>query len=167
MAPRAAPKKKLAKAKTKKKKAVPRKAAPLRRSSGQAPKKSPLAGTPVDAYVRNLPSPQQMIITRLRALVRDTAPEAVESLKWAQPVYEVNGPVAYIKANAQHVNFGFWRGAMLEAPEGLLEGDGDRMRHLKIFSLADIKADILKTLVRQAVLLNVREGNPTRRGSKS
>ncbi len=158
MAPRAAPKKKLKKSVTKKKAAGPKK---KNRTVPRPTKAS------VDSYVRMLPSPQQMIITRLRALVRDTAPEAVESLKWAQPVYEVNGPVAYIKANAQHVNFGFWRGAMLQAPEGLLEGDGDRMRHLKIFSLADIKTDILKTLVRQAVLLNVREGNPTRRGSKS
>ncbi len=43
----------------------------------------------------------------------------------AQPVYENNGPFAYIKAFKNSVNFGFCRGIDLEDPENLLQGTGD------------------------------------------
>ncbi len=129
----------------------------------KAPRLSPLSGESVDVYVKMLPSPQQVIVNRLRALVASAAPEAMESLKWAQPVFEAEGPFAHIRAASGHVNFGFWRGALLEAPPGLLEGEGDMMRHVKIVTWKDVKEDILRALVRQAVLLNLRLGDPTRR----
>ncbi len=66
------------------------------------------------------------------AIVQKAAPEASESIKWAQPVYESNGPFAYIKAFKNAVNFGFWRGVDLDDPQGLLAGDGDKMRHVKL-----------------------------------
>lgn len=127
------------------------------------PARKKAAGGNVDAYVSLLPSPQQMIVNRVRALVASAAPEAIETLKWGQPVYEVNGPMAYIKAYKGYVNFGFWRGAMLEGPAEVLEGDGDQMRHVRLFAFDDIKDEVLKTLVRQAALLNSRLGSPTRR----
>ena len=126
------------------------------------PTKKPARRT-VDGYVGALPSPQQTIVNRLRALVAAAAPEAIEALKWGQPVYEVNGPMAYLKAYKGHVNFGFWRGAMLSAPAQTLSGDGGRMRHLKVYSLSDIKEEVILELVRQAAALNAKLGNPTRR----
>ena len=39
---------------------------------------------------------------------------------------------AYVDAFRQHVNIGFYRGAELDDPAGLLEGSGKRMRHVKI-----------------------------------
>ena len=127
-----------------------------------AKKKSPPSKvTSVDGYVQMLPAPMQTIVNRLRALVAFASPEAIEAFKWSQPVYEANGPFAYIKAHTGYVNFGFWRGAVLEAPEGMFEGDGTRMRHVKVAALTDIDDEVFKTLIRQAVLLNSRLGNPT------
>ena len=146
------------KAKRARRPAPKKKTAPRART---APKKK--AGRTVDGYVGSLPSPQQTIVNRIRALVGAAAPEAIESLKWGQPVYEVNGPMAYVKAYAGYVNFGFWRGAMLSAPAGVLEGDGTRMKHLKLFSLADIPEALISRLVREAAALNTKLGNPTRR----
>ncbi len=154
---RPAPKKKAAS------KARAKRAAAPRASRYAAPRLSPLSGESVDSYVKLLPSPQQMIVNRLRALVANAAPEAMEALKWAQPVFEAEGPFAHIRAAGSHVNFGFWRGALLEAPEGVLEGEGDMMRHVRIVTWKDVKEDVLKALVRQAVLLNQRLGDPTRR----
>ena len=136
------------------------------KAASRAPKNT--AGNPtevpemvsVDGYVHALPSPMQMIVQRLRQLVREAAPEALETFRWAQPVYEANGPFAYVKAHSKYVNFGFWRGAMLDNTDGVLEGEGDETRHVKLSSLEDVKTDILRTLVRQAVLLNVRHGAP-------
>lgn len=39
---------------------------------------------------------------------------------------------AYVNAFRAHVNVGFFRGAELEDPAGLLEGTGKRMRHVKL-----------------------------------
>lgn len=117
----------------------------------------------VDEYVRALPAEQAEIVSALRALVRSAAPKAVETVKWAQPVYEHGGPMIFIKAHKAHVNFGFWRGAEMADPGGLLQGDGDRMRHIKLISRRDIRPTAFKALVRQAVRLNTARGDPTRK----
>jgi hypothetical protein len=48
---------------------------------------------------------------------------------------------------------------------GLLEGEGDRMRHVKIASARDIKKKRLQDYIKQAVKLNETKGNPTRRAA--
>ena len=39
---------------------------------------------------------------------------------------------AYVNAFRAHVNVGFFHGALLDDPAGLLEGTGKRMRHAKL-----------------------------------
>lgn len=39
---------------------------------------------------------------------------------------------AYVDAYTQHANIGFFFGAFLDDPARLLEGDGNRMRHVKL-----------------------------------
>jgi hypothetical protein len=39
---------------------------------------------------------------------------------------------AYVDAYAEHANIGFFFGAFLDDPAGLLEGAGKRMRHVKL-----------------------------------
>ena len=39
---------------------------------------------------------------------------------------------AYVDAFRAHVNIGFYQGAALDDPAGLLEGGGKRMRHVKV-----------------------------------
>jgi hypothetical protein len=146
-----------------KRKATKAKAKVKRAKPSLAPRLSPLSGESVDSFVKTLPSPQQTIVNRLRALVAQAAPEAMEALKWSQPVFEADGPFAHIKPSSTQVHFGFLRGALLEAPDGTLHGDGDMMRYVTISSWKEVKEDLLKALVRQAVLLNQRLGDPTKR----
>jgi hypothetical protein len=117
----------------------------------------------VEAYVAGLGEWQAEVVNDVRGLIRAAAPRATESIKWAQPVYESNGPFAYIKAFAGHVNVGFWRGTELPDPKRLLEGSGGKMRHLKLTSVEDIDRATLTRMVKTAVGLNAKLGNPTRR----
>jgi hypothetical protein len=126
----------------------------------QAPSRSPLRGTSLDDYIAELPDWQQAIVDALRRLVRATAPDAEEAMKWGQPVFEVNGPFCYVKPHATHVNFGFWRGTDLPDPRGLLHGDGDRMRHVKLTNATEIPADALASFVRLSAELNRACGSP-------
>ncbi len=43
-----------------------------------------------------------------------------------------DAPFAYVNAFTAHVNVGFFHGASLPDPAGLLEGTGKYMRHVKI-----------------------------------
>jgi len=122
-----------------------------------------MAAKTVDEYVASLGGWQAEAVKALREIVSAAAPKATESIKWAQPVYEANGPFAWIKAHRTHVNLGFWRGAELSDPKGLLEGEGEKMRHAKIRAVGDIKKGPITALVKQAVKLNQAKGDPTRR----
>jgi len=120
-----------------------------------------MAEKTVDTYVAALSPDQQAVVKELRKIIKAAAPKAEEAVKWAQPVYSSNGPMIYVRAHKAHVNFGFWRGAELSDPKGLLEGEGDRMRHVKIKSLKDVNKAQYTAWVKQAVKLNESKGDPT------
>jgi hypothetical protein len=61
------------------------------------------------------------------------------------------------------VNLGFWRGAAMTDPAGLLSGKNERMKHIKITKPAQVERPAFVALVREAVRLNDEHGDPTRR----
>ena len=115
----------------------------------------------VDEYIAAFDDWRTDAMKRLREVVKEGAPHSAVGIKWAQPVWEWNGPMIWMKAYPKHVDIGFWRGTEMDDPKKVLTGDGERMRHIKITSLKDIPADALRDLVRQAVKLNTAKGNPT------
>ncbi len=153
----AAPRKKKAAAKTKKKANAPKK------KPSVAPKISPLRGMSPDDWAKRLEGWHADALRIIRALVARHAPQATLAIKWGQPVWEHNGPFAWAKPSTKHFSFGFWRGADLDDPGGHLEGEGDRMRHVKITSAEQLSELPLEAYVKQAVELNSREGDPTKR----
>ncbi len=54
---------------------------------------------------------------------------------------------AYVNAFRDHVNVGFFLGAPLPDPTGLLEGSGKRMRHVKLFPGRPLDAKALEALI--------------------
>jgi hypothetical protein len=62
----------------------------------------------------------------------------------------------YILPYKSWVNLGFYRGAILEDPNNLLEGTGKNMRHIKIRSLEEVEQEEIRQLV-QAALAERRE----------
>jgi hypothetical protein len=122
-----------------------------------------MAATTVDAYVEALPDEHRQIVERLRRIVKEAAPEAIESIKWAQPVYEQFGPFAYIKAFKTYVNFGFWRGVEIDRGRGFLQSGGSRMAHVSLRSSKEIDRAQLAAMVKEAIRLNKELGDPTKR----
>jgi hypothetical protein len=57
---------------------------------------------------------------------------------------------AYVNAFSAHVNVGFFRGAELEDPQGLLQGTGRLMRHVKLRPGEKVDASALRGLIRAA-----------------
>lgn len=73
----------------------------------------------------------------VRELVHDGCPVACVE----------DAPFGYVNAFTSHVNVGFFRGAVLEDPAGLLEGSGKRMRHVKLKPDRELNSAALSDLI--------------------
>jgi hypothetical protein len=62
----------------------------------------------------------------------------------------------YVGAFRAHVNVGFYYGMALDDPAGLLEGEGKRMRHVKVRWGQPVNADALSGLI-AAAYADIRE----------
>lgn len=121
-----------------------------------------MAAKTVGEYINSLGDWRADATARVRQIVLAAVPEAIESIKWSQPTYEVNGPFCYIKAFKSSVNFGFWRGVDMDDPKGLLQGSGEKMRHIKLSRVDDIDEEAFTAFVNQGVRLNIAKGDPTK-----
>jgi hypothetical protein len=61
-----------------------------------------------------------------------------------------DAPFAYVNAFKAHANVGFFHGAMLADPSGLLEGAGRRMRHVKLRPGKELDEEALGSLIAAA-----------------
>ena len=98
----------------------------------------------------------QEIARRLRALILDVHPAAVEVVRLGDNAASYGlGPkkmseaYAYIMPQAAYVNLGFYYGATLPDPAGLLEGTGKKLRHVKVRSAAAVDVPALHALLEQ------------------
>ena len=83
--------------------------------------------------------------------IRECGGDVVELMHDGQPTACVRDVAfAYVSAYTKHVNVGFFMGAFLPDPLGLLEGTGKRMRHVKLHPGIEVDADGLTELIRAA-----------------
>jgi hypothetical protein len=105
-----------------------------------------------DDYLGDQPAKNQPIIRALRKFVGRVAPDLTEAVKWGNGCWVgTQGPVAYVYSAGGYVQFGFFRGATLKDPRGLLEGKGAYVRHTKVRATSEIDERALGALLRQAV----------------
>src|SRR5262245_49921341 len=104
-----------------------------------------------DEYLADQSPKNQAIIRALRKFVKRVAPDLTESVKWGNGCWlGTKGPVAYVYSDTGFVQFGFFRGAALIDPLGLLEGKGQYVRHIKVRSPSGIDEKAFAALLRQA-----------------
>ena len=123
-------------------------------------KKSTPAADP-DAYVAALEGWQRQLVESLRATVRASS-TLEEVVKWGHLVYLSNGPVLLIRAEADRVLFGFWRGQRLRTIEERLKPGGKyEMATLEFRETMTVTSATVRRLARKAVALNATHGSPT------
>lgn len=89
----------------------------------------------VEDYIRKQKSPQREICRKLREIITTTYPALEEKMWLGVPWYEGR---YYIVALKDHVNLGCAVQGLSEDELRLFEGKGKTMRHIKLYSLADI-----------------------------
>ncbi len=110
---------------------------------------------PIEAYIERQAPSVQAIVRRLRELVRATLPELNEYVDRHEVIRYGRGSgmsewVCYISGHKAHANLGFARGASLPDPEGLIEGTGKNLRHVKVRSVTEAERDGLRGLLAEA-----------------
>jgi len=84
-------------------------------------------------------------------VMRSCGDDVRETLHDGQPTACVgDAAFAYVDAFKAHVNVGFFNGAELADPKGLLEGNGKLMRHVKLSPEGKIDAVALRRLIESA-----------------
>lgn len=82
---------------------------------------------------------------------RDCGPDVDAVLHDGHPTACVRGvALGYVNAFTDHVNVGFYLGATLADPAGLLEGSGRFMRHVKVRPGEGRDDEALRALMRSA-----------------
>jgi len=71
----------------------------------------------------------------------------------------------YISVCAKHINLGFYWGAQMDDPEGVLEGSGKQLRHIRISSQADLGTPIVRAYLRWALPMALCDPRPQKRKS--
>ena len=121
-----------------------------------------------DAYLAGQAARNRPIIRALRGFVRGAAPGLEESVKWGNGCWLADGaPIAYVYSDADFVQFGFIRGASLRDPRGLLRGNGQYVRHVRVGEVSDIDRAAFGELLGQAVRLGGVTRSPARGRKKS
>jgi hypothetical protein len=106
---------------------------------------------------------REEMLSRIRALTKEAAPEVVEEIKWRKasnpsgvPVWSQNGIILTGETYKDKVKLTFARGAALEDPAGLFNSslEGKERRAIDLHEGDDIDEEAFKALVRSAAELN-------------
>lgn len=110
----------------------------------------PLGGTP-DCKVHNWPD----VLAKLRAILLETA--LTEEVKWSVPCYTFDGKnVLIMSALKEHCALGFFKGALLKDPQGILiqptkNSQADRqLRFTDVAQVVELES-IVKAYVQEAI----------------
>jgi hypothetical protein len=104
----------------------------------------------VDAWL-GAPGELRAIARAWFARARQCGADVLEMMHDGYPVACVDdAPFAYVNSFTHHVNVGFYLGTGLEDPAGLLEGNGKRMRHVKVTPGRETDAEALGNLISAA-----------------
>jgi hypothetical protein len=104
-----------------------------------------------DEYHKDQKPKNRTIIAALRKFVKRAEPGLSEAVKWGNGCWVgKKGPVAYVYSAPAYVQFGFFRGSSLKDPSGLLEGEAEYVRHIKVRAPSDIDERAFKALLKQA-----------------
>ncbi len=121
---------------------------PARRPGGKKMKAYPSFA----AYCADQTAFHRRLIKALRRFVATTAPALTESVKWGNGCWLAGKtPIAYVYADTDHLQFGFLRGSSLRDPLGLLQGNGQYVRHVKLRRPADLDRAAFTALLQQAL----------------
>jgi uncharacterized protein YdhG (YjbR/CyaY superfamily) len=59
----------------------------------------------IDKYIANFPNDVQEILEKIRATIREAAPDAEETISYQMPTFRLNGNLVHFAAYKKHIGF--------------------------------------------------------------
>jgi hypothetical protein len=112
----------------------------------------------IDARIRELDDWRGKTLSRVRTLIKQADPEAVEEWKWrGVPVWSHDGIICTGETYKSVVKLTFAKGASLGDPKGLFNSslEGNTRRAIDFHEGDKIDEKALKALIRAAAALNI------------
>jgi hypothetical protein len=102
----------------------------------------------IDAWLNEQPAELGAIARTWFLRMRECGGDVRELMHDGCPVACVgDAPFGYVNVFRAHVNVGFFLGAQLKDPVGLLQGSGRQMRHVKVRPGDDLNVAALSALI--------------------
>src|SRR5467141_7392 len=117
----------------------------------------PSASELIDKRIAELGDWRGETLSRMRKLIKEADPDAVEEWKWrGTPVWSHDGIICTGESYKSIVKLTFAKGASLKDPSGLFNSslEGNTRRAIDIHDDDEIDEDAFKTLIRAAAALN-------------
>lgn len=109
----------------------------------------------VDDFVARRVLPElRPVVAMIRALMKECAPNAEESISYGIPAYRVRRIIAVISPTKKDITLSFSRGVQFRDRYGLLRGVGKSSRHVKIKDVAGANKAALRYYIREALRLD-------------
>jgi len=111
----------------------------------------------VDTFLKGYPPPVREIAVKAREVILSVMPKATEKVYpgWKVIQYgtaaDMKSVFAAISPQRERVNLGLANGVDLPDPDGLLEGEGKAIRHVKLTSPEAAGAAAVRELIRGAL----------------
>lgn len=106
-----------------------------------------VTATGVDAYLENLVPDRRAALTELRLLIREAAPNAVESMKYRMPTYEYEGGVLVAFASQKHYMSLYMDTELVEAHRRELAGLSVGKSCIRFRRLEQLPLDTVRTIL--------------------
>lgn len=119
---------------------------------------------------------RRQTLARVRAVIEDAAPEAIEEAKWKKPsnpagvpTWSQNGIICTGETYKDKIKLTFAKGAALADPAGLFNAslDGGTRRAIDIHEGDKLKEKALKALIKAAVALNTSKAAKAKKAKRA
>jgi len=118
----------------------------------------------IDERIRELGDWRGQTLSKVRGIIKEADPDIVEEWKWAKPtssgtpVWSHDGGICTGETYKDKVKLTFFKGASLRDPSGLFNSslEGKVRRAVDIKEDEEIDEEALKSLIREAVALNLK-----------
>ncbi len=111
----------------------------------------------VEQFLSTYPPEVRELAQKTRELVKAIVPDVQEQVYEAYKTIgygsgtKMEAMFCYIAPLKDRINLGFYRGVVLKDADGLLEGTGKLLRHVKVRSMAEVEKPALRQLIVEAV----------------
>ena len=91
----------------------------------------------ITEYINNAQEGQIETLDILRKLIHNSVSGVTEEIKWGFPVFTKTKDFTYLRFSKKHITLGFYNIDKIDDPENVLEGSGNKLKHIKIKNKTD------------------------------